>query len=79
MCLDHIALHFMRHSSMSCYISTFYPCPQVLTFSSTSSFSRILQRGCCSFSVRGRHRLRESLVFLITLRSITRANTSTVR
>jgi hypothetical protein len=33
----------------------------------------------CSFSVRGRHILRESLVFLITLRSITRANTSTVR
>jgi hypothetical protein len=50
-----------------------------LVFRHHGLLESIVQRGCCSFSVRGRHRLRESLVFLITLRSITRANTSTVR
>jgi len=38
----------------------------------------VLQRGCCSFSVRGRHRLRESLVLYQSYKLYTRVCTSTL-
>jgi hypothetical protein len=40
--------------------------------------SGYLLRGCCSFSVRGRHKLRESLVFYQIYKLYTRVCTSTL-